>query len=138
MSKTATIPRGVQWSFELMAMIYVATAAVFLLSPDWPILLANQVFARYEWPVVFFPTERFWLSIAVGVPGTRAFVAFSAARSPARAKFCIQILQISLLIPAVVFAWHFIFSGHVPLYAIGVAVEMLQVIFYHFLTKRLL
>ena len=67
---------------ELMAMVYVAVGVLFLVNPDWLILVVNQVFARYEWPVVFFPTERFWLSLAVSVPGTRAFLAFAAARNP--------------------------------------------------------
>jgi len=137
-SKTAAFSKGVQWSFELMAMIYVATAVVFLVNPDWPILMVNKAFARYEWPMVFFPTERFWVSIAVGVPATRAFVAFSAARNPARAEFCVQVLQISLLVPAALFAWQFVFTRHAPLYVIGVFVEMVQVFFYVILRKKFL
>ena len=121
----------------MMAMIYVATATVFLISPDWPILMVNQAFAPHDWPVVFFPTERFWLSIAVAVPGTRAFVAFSAARNPGRARFCLQVLQISLLIPGALFAWQFVFSKHAPLYAIGCLVEIVQVITYFFIGKKL-
>ena len=137
-SKTAAFSKSVQWAFELMAMIYIATAVAFLINPDWPILMVNKMFVRYEWPMVFFPTERFWLSIAVGVPATRAFVAFSAARNPARAEFCVQVIQISLLVPAAVFAWQFVFSKHAPLYAISVLVEMVQVFFFVILRKKFL
>lgn len=135
--RTGTLPKSVQWSFELMAMIYVAAAALFIVSPDWPILMINKAFAPFEWPAVFFPTERFWLSIAVGVPGTRAFVAFSAARRPDRAKFCVHVLQISLLIPAALFAWQFLSSKHAPLYVLGFLAEVLQVIFYRIIAKKL-
>ena len=135
--KTAALPKGVQWSLELMAMVYVAAAGVFLINPDWPILMVNKAFAPHDWPVVFFPTERFWLSIAVGVPGTRAFVAFSAARNPSLARFCLQVLQVSLLIPAALFTWQFVFSKHAPLYVIGCLAEIVQIIFYLFIGKKL-
>jgi hypothetical protein len=136
-STTAALPKSARWAFELMAMIYIATAVAFLVNPDGPILMVNKIFVPYEWPMVFFPTERFWLSIAVGVPATRAFVALSAARNPARAEFCIQVIQISLLVPAAVFAWQFVFSKHAPLYVIGVLVEMMQVLFYGLLKRRI-
>jgi len=75
-----------------------------LLHPDWIILVTNQVFAGYDWPVVFFPTERFWFALAVTVPGTRAFLAFTAARRPTEARLCIKILQVSLVLAAILFA----------------------------------
>jgi hypothetical protein len=136
-SKTAAFPKSVRWAFEFMAIIYIATAVAFLVNPDWPILMVNKMFLRYEWPMVFFPTERFWLSIAVGVPATRAFVSFSAARNPARAEFCVQVIEISLLVPAAVFAWQFVFFKHAPLYVIGVFVEMVQVFVYLILKRKL-
>jgi hypothetical protein len=136
-SKTAAFPKSVQWAFELMAIIYVAAAVTFLVNPDLPILVINKAFVGYEWPMVFFPTERFWLSIAAGVPATRAYVAFCAARNPARAHFSIQVLQVSLLVPAALFAWQFVFSQHAPLYVIGAIVETVQVAFYAFLSRKL-
>ncbi len=96
--KTAPLPKLVQWTFELMAMVYVAVAVLFLVNPDWIILVVNKAFARYDWPMVFFPTERFWFSLAVSVPGTRAFLAFSAARKPTAPRLYVTVLQISLLL----------------------------------------
>jgi hypothetical protein len=120
-----------------MAMVYVATAVSFVLNPDHAILLVNKIFAGYEWPVVFFPIERFWLSIAVGVPATRAFVAFAAARNRAPARFCVQVIQISLIIPGILFAYQFVFSKHAPIYVIGCLVEVVQILFYVFLRRKL-
>ena len=77
--KTTALPKGVQLTLELMATTYVAVAVLFLVNPDWLILVTNKAFARYDWPMVFFPTERFWLSLAVTVPGTRAFLASARA-----------------------------------------------------------
>ena len=77
-SRTAPLPKGVQWPLEAMAVVYVAVGVLFFINPDWPILAVNKAFSRFEWPMVFFPTERFWLSLAVTVPGTRAFLAFAA------------------------------------------------------------
>jgi hypothetical protein len=122
---------------ELMAMVYVAVGVLFLVNPDWLILVVNQVFARYEWPVVFFPTERFWLSLAVSVPGTRAFLAFAAARNPVQARLYVQVLQVSLLLAAALFAWQFIIRKHAPIYVLGFFVEFGQVVFYHFLGRKL-
>jgi hypothetical protein len=120
-----------------MAMIYVAVAVLFLVNPDWLILVTNEAFSHYDWPVVFFPTERFWLCLAVSVPGTRAFLAFSAARRPNEARFCANVLQVSLLLAAALFAWQFIFHKHAPLYVLGFFVELIQVIFYMILLRRL-
>ncbi len=136
-SKTAPLTKGVQWSLELMAMTYVAVAVTFLVDADWPILVVNKAFVRYDWPMVFFPTEKFWFSLAVSVPGTRAFLAFAAARRPAEARLYVQVLQVSLLLAAALFAWQFIFHKHAPLYALGFFVEFAQVVFYLFLYKKL-
>jgi len=120
-----------------MAMTYVAVAVTFLVDADWPILIINKAFARYDWPMVFFPTEKFWFSLAVSVPGTRAFLAFAAARRPAEARLYVQVLQVSLLLAAALFAWQFIFHKHAPLYALGFFVEFIQVVFYLFLYRKL-
>jgi hypothetical protein len=120
-----------------MAMTYVAVGVLFLINPDWIILIVNKAFARFDWPMVFFPTERFWFSLAVSVPGTRAFLAFSAARRPAAARLCVTILQISLLLAAVLFAWQFVIYKHAPLYVLGFFVELIQIAFYHFLRRWL-
>lgn len=135
--KTESLPKGVQWTLELMAMTYVAVGVLFLVNPDWIILVVNKAFARFDWPMVFFPTERFWFSLAVSVPGTRAFLAFSAARRPAAARLCVTVLQISLLLAAVLFAWQFVIYKHAPLYVLGFFVELIQVVFYHFLRRWL-
>ena len=135
--KTAPLPKGVRWSFEFMAVIYVAVMVLFLVNPDWPILFVNKAFARYDWPVVFFPTEKFWFSLAVSVPATRAFLAFSAAQSPADIRVYLKVLQISLVVTGGVFAWQFIFHKHAPLYALGCLIEFLQVVFYLILSKKL-
>ena len=120
-----------------MAMIYVAVTVLFLVNPDWPILFVNKAFARYDWPMVFFPTERFWFSLAVSVPGTRAFLAFAAARKPAEAHLYVKVLQISLLLAGALFAWQFVFHKHAPLYAIAFLIEFVQVVFYLFLSSRM-
>jgi hypothetical protein len=135
-SKTEFLPRGVQWSFELMAIMYVAVAVLFMVNPDWLILITNKAFDRYGWPVVFFPTERFWFSLAVSVPGTRAFAAFAAARRPTQARVCIKVLQVSLLLAAALFSWQFVFGKHAPLYVLGFFIEIIQVVFYLFLSRR--
>lgn len=129
--------KGIQWSLELMGMTYVAMGVLFLVNPDWIILVTNQVFAGQDWPVVFFPTERFWFSLAVTVPGTRAFLAFTASRRPTEARLCIKVLQISLVLAAILFALQFIFRKHAPLYALGFFVEAVQVIFYIYLYRKL-
>jgi hypothetical protein len=118
-----------------MAMIYVAVAVLFVVNPDWLILFVNKVFARYDCPVVFFPTERFWFSLAVTVPGTRAFLAFSAARKPTAARLYVKVLQVSLLLAAALFAWQFVFHKHAPLYVLGFFIEFVQVVFYLFLCR---
>ncbi|MBW2175050.1 MAG: hypothetical protein JRF64_10665, partial [Deltaproteobacteria bacterium] len=38
-------PKGVQWTLELMAMTYVAVGVLFLVNPDWIILVVNKAFA---------------------------------------------------------------------------------------------
>jgi hypothetical protein len=131
------LPKVISWALELMAVIYVAVAVLFLVNPDWPILFANKVFASYDWPVVFFPTEKFWYFLAVSVPGTRAFLAFSAAQRPAESRSYVRVLQISLLLAAVLFAWQFIFHKHAPLYALGFFIECIQVVFFLFLFQKL-
>ena len=131
------LSKGAQWSLEFMAVVYVAVMAIFLVNPDLPILTINKAFASYDWPVVFFPTEKFWFSLAASVPGTRAFLAFSAARRPSGARLCINILNVSLLLAAALFAWQFIFHKHAPLYLIGFFTEFIQVVFYSFLCKKL-
>jgi len=133
--RTERLPKRVQWSLELMAMLYVAVTVLFLIDADWPILMVNKAFIHYDWPMVFFPTEKFWFSIALSVPSTRAFLAFTAARKPDEALFCVKILQISLLITAGAFAWQFLFHKHAPLYVLGCLVEGLQLAFYSFLHR---
>ena len=133
--KTAPLPKLVQWTFELMAMVYVAVAVLFLVNPDWIILVVNKAFARFDWPMVFFPTERFWFSLAVSVPGTRAFLVFSAARKPTAARLYVTVLQISLLLAAALFAWQFVFHKHAPLYVLGFLIEFAQVVVYLFLCR---
>jgi hypothetical protein len=126
-----------QWTFDVMAMIYVATAALFVVNPNWPILVVNKGFSHYNWPMVFFPTEKFWLSLAVSVPGTRAFLAFTASRRPAYAPLCVTILQVSLAIAGIMFALHFVFYKHAPLYVIGFFVELLQILIYCYIKRKL-
>ncbi|HID28774.1 MAG TPA: hypothetical protein EYP19_02080 [Desulfobacterales bacterium] len=120
-----------------MAVIYVAVMVLFLVNPDWPILFVNKAFGRYDWPVVFFPTEKFWFSLAVSVPATRAFLAFSAAQNPAEVRVYLKVLQISLVVTGGLFAWQFIFHKHAPLHALGCLIEFLQVVFYLILSKKL-
>ena len=121
----------------MMAIIYVAVMVLFLVNPDWLILVVNKAFARYDWPMVFFPTEKFWFSIAVSVPGTRAFLAFVAAQRPTEAHLCVKVLLISLLIAAAIFAWQFFFYKQAALYALGFLIEFIQVAFYFFLWRKL-
>jgi hypothetical protein len=135
--KTALLPKGIRWLLELIAMIYVAVTVLFLVNPDWPILFVNKVFARYDWPMVFFPTEKFWYSLAVSVPGTRAFLAFSAAQRPLESRSYVKVLLASLLLAAALFAWQFIFYRHAALYAVGFFVECIQGVFFLFLCQRL-
>ena len=120
-----------------MAVIYVAVMVLFLVNPDWTILFVNKAFARYDWPMVFFPTEKFWFSLAVSVPATRAFLAFSAAQRPADVRLYVKVLQISLVVAGALFAWQFVFHKHAPLYALGCLIEFMQVIFYLLLYKKL-
>ena len=130
-------PKVVRWSFELMAIIYVAVTVVFLVDADWPILVVNKAFARYDWPTEFFPTEKFWFSLAVSVPGTRAYLAFTAARRPAETRLYAKILQISFVLTAALFAWQFLFYKHATLYALGFVIEFTQAVFYLLLTQKL-
>jgi len=129
--------KGVQWCLEIMAMIYVAVAVLFVVNPDYPILMANKAFARFNWPMVFFPIEKFWYSLAVSVPGTRAFLAFSAARRPLEARLYVRVLQVSLLLAAALFAMQFVFYKHAALYAFGFFLESIQVVLYLFLNRKL-
>jgi hypothetical protein len=131
------LPKGVRASLEAMAVIYVAVTVLFVVDPDWPILVANKAFMGYDWPVVFFPIEKFWYSLGVSVPGTRAFLAFLAARTSAQTALCIKVLQVSSLLTAALFAWQFLFHTHAPLYALGSLVESIQVVFYLILYRKL-
>jgi len=53
------LPKAARWSLEVMAMIYVAVAALFVVNPNWPILVVNKAFIRYNWPMVFSPPKSF-------------------------------------------------------------------------------
>jgi hypothetical protein len=135
--KAASLSRGVEWSLEVMGVIYVAVAVLFLVNPNWVILVVNKGFARYDWPMVFFPTEKFWFSLAVSVPGTRAYLALAAARKAAAARLYVNVLQVSLILTAVMFAWQFLFYKHAALYALGFLTEVAQGVFYLFLNPKL-
>ena len=135
--KTASLSKGVEWSLEVMGIVYVAVAVFFLVNPNWLILVVNKGFARYDWPMVFFPTEKFWFSLAVSVPGTRAYLALAAARKAAAARLYVNVLQISLILAAVLFAWQFLFYKHAALYALGFLTEVAQGVFYLFLNRKL-
>lgn len=135
--KAASLSKGVEWSLEVMGVIYVAVAVLFLVNPNWLILVVNKGFARYDWPMVFFPTEKFWFSLAVSVPGTRAYLALAAARKAAAARLYVNVLQISLVLAAVMFAWQFLFYKHAALYALGFLTEVAQGVFYLFLNRKL-
>jgi len=134
---TDGVAKWIPVSLEVMGVVYVAMAFLFLMSPDSIILWANKAFSRTQWPVVFFPTERFWYALAWSVPGTRAFLVFAAARRPHEGKFFLWPLQISLLIAGAMFAFQFFFRRHAPLYALGCVVELGQVIFFSFLGRKL-
>ena len=135
--KEKALPSGVRWSLEVMAMIYVAVAVLFAVHPNWPILVVNKAFIGYDWPLVFFPTEKFWFCLAVSVPGTRAFLAFTAARRPVETGLCVRVLQVSLALAATLFAWQFVFHKHAALYALGCLIESIQVLFYLLLHRKL-
>jgi hypothetical protein len=135
--KAASLSKGVEWSLEVMGVIYVAVAVLFLVNPNWLILVVNKGFARYDWPMVFFPTEKFWFSLAVSVPGTRAYLALAAARKAAAARLYVNVLQVSLILAAVMFAWQFLFYKHAALYALGFLTEVAQGVFYLFLNRKL-
>ena len=135
--RTQHFSKGIQWSLEFMGMTYVAIGVLFLVSPDWIILVTNQIFGGGHWPVVFFPTERFWFALAVTVPGTRAFLAFTASRRPTEARLCIKVLGVSLILAAIFFALQFVFRKHAPLYALGFFLEAVQVVFYYHLYRKL-
>jgi hypothetical protein len=134
---TEHFSKGVQWSLEFMGMTYVAVGILFLVNPDWIILVTNQIFEGRGWPVVFFPTERFWFALAVTVPGTRAFLAFTASRRPGEARLCVKVLQTSLALAALFFVLQFTFRKHAPLYALAFFLEAVQVVFYCYLYRKL-
>jgi hypothetical protein len=136
-SKSELFSRGTQWSLEVMAVFYVAVTVLFLVDADWPILVVNKAFSGYGWPPVFFPTEKFWFSLAVSVPATRAYLAFAAAKKPVEARLFVRILCISLVITAALFAWQFVFRRHAALYALGFLIESVQVVFYLLLHRKL-
>ncbi|MBW2645842.1 MAG: hypothetical protein JRE23_06665 [Deltaproteobacteria bacterium] len=66
-----------------------------------------------------------------------AVLAFAAARHPAYERVFINLLQASLIIAAISFAFHFIFHQRALLYAIGFGTEIIQIVFYYFLMSRL-
>jgi len=134
--KTASHPKEIKWPLEIMGIIYVAATVLFLVNPEWPILVVNKAFAGYDWPMVFFPTEKFWFSLAVSVPATRAFLAFAAARRPAETRIHVRILLVSLLPATALFAWQFLFYKHAALYALGFMVESIQVFIFLFLNHK--
>ncbi len=136
-AKKEPLPKGVRWSLEVMAMIYVAVAVLFVVNPNWLILVVNKAFVEYNWPMVFFPTEKFWFSLAVSVPGTRAFLAFAAAQRSAETRLYVRVLQVSLLLTAALFAWQFLFYKHAALYALGFLIESIQMVFYLLLSRKL-
>jgi hypothetical protein len=124
-------------ALDVMAIGYVAAAFLFLIHPDALILFTNTAFLKYGWPMVFFPTERFWYALAFSVPATRAFLAFTASRRPREARLCIGILRISLMFAGLMFFYQFVLQKRAPLYALGCVVELAQVGFYSFLARRL-
>jgi len=132
-----SIAGWIRIALDMMAIGYVAAAFLFLINPDALILFTNTAFSNYGWPVVFFPTERFWYALAFSVPATRAFLAFTASRRPREARLCIGILQISLLVAGLMFFYQFVLHKRAPLYALGCIVELVQVGFYFFLARRL-
>ncbi len=132
-----SIAGWIRLALETMAIAYVAAAFLFLINPDALILFTNMAFSNYGWPMVFFPTERFWYALAFSVPATRAFLAFTASRKPREARLCVRALQISLVVPGLMFFYQFVFHKQAPLYALGCIVELVQVGFYSFLTRRL-
>ena len=136
-SDTKALSKGVQWSLEVWATIYVAVAVLFIVNPDWVILVVNQAFARFEWPMVFFPTEKFWFSLGASVPATKAYLAFTAARSPEDARLCVKVLQVSVVLTGALFAWQFLFHKHAALYVLGFLAEFTQVAFYQVLSRKL-
>ena len=105
--RSKPFPKWITVCLEAMGVVYVAVAFLFLINPDSIILWINKAFSHTNWPMVFFPTERFWYSLAWSVPGTRAFLVFSAARRPAAATLFLWPLQISLLLAAAMFAFQF-------------------------------
>lgn len=136
-SNIEILSKGVQWSLEVMATIYVAVAVLFIVNPHWVILVANQAFARYDWPVVLFPTEKFWFCLGASVPATKACLAFAAARRPTEARLCVKVLQISIFLTGALFGWQFLFHKHAALYALGFLAECIQVAFYQVLTRKI-
>jgi hypothetical protein len=123
--------------FGSLGAIYIGVMILFAVSPDLPILFSNNISRQFNWPVLSPVGERFWFSIALSVPGVRALLAFAAARHPVYARLFVNILQASLIIAAIAFAFHFIFYRHALLYAVGFATELIQIVFYYFLMSRL-
>jgi hypothetical protein len=132
-----SIAGWIRLALETMAIAYVAAAFLFLINPDALILFTNTAFSKYGWPMVFFPTERFWFALAFSVPATRAFLAFTASRRPREARLCIRALQISLVVAGLMFFYLFVLHEQAPLYALGCVFELVQAGFYCFLARRL-
>lgn len=123
--------------FGCLGATYLAVMIVFAANPDLPISCSNSISGRFGWPVVPLCGERFWFSLALGVPGIRAVLAFAAARYPEHEEVFIYILQASLTIAAIFFAIEFFFHKQALLYAIGFVTEVVQIIFYFFLSRLL-
>lgn len=123
--------------FGCLGVMYVGVMLLFAVSPDLPISLSNSVSIHFDLPVVPSVGERFWFSLALSVPGIRAVFAFGALRYPIYERVFIGLLQVSLIIAAASFAFHFIFYKRALLYAIGFATELIQIVFYGFLMSRL-
>ena len=123
--------------FGCLGAMYVGVMIFFTVSPDLPISFSNSISRQFDWPLLPPVRERFWFSLALSVPGIRAILAFAAMRYPVHARLFVSILQASLIIAAISFAFHFIFYQHAVLYVVGFATELIQIVFYYFLISRL-
>ena len=123
--------------FGCLGVMYVGVMILFAVSPDLPISFSNSISRQFDWPVLPTVGERFWFSLALSVPGVRAILAFAAVRYPVHARLFVCLLQTSLIIAAISFAFHFIFYRRAVLYAVGFATELIQIVFYYFLMSRL-
>ena len=123
--------------FGCLGAMYIGVMILFAVSPDLPISFSNSISRQFDWPVLSPMGERFWFSLALTVPGVRAVLAFAAARYPVHARLFVSVLQASLIIAAISFAFHFILYQRALLYAVGFATELIQIVFYYFLMSHL-